>query len=107
MTLSKNPLLAYLSRDLKDPAYAIPKGTLAAIGTTFVTYFIYFIMSGCVALRYASGRLEELDFGLPGTNETYFESMNITHAYDNCSDRFCDYGTAVEQQVSKQDLGKS
>ena len=60
-------------------------------------------MSECIALRYASGRLEELEFGLPGTNETYFESLNITHAYyDDCLDRFCDSITALEQQVSDQ-----
>ena len=29
---------ANLSGDLKDPATAIPKGTLLAIATTFVTY---------------------------------------------------------------------
>ena len=88
------------SRDLKDPAYAIPKGTLAAIATTFATYFIYFIMVGCVALRFASGISEELEFGLPGTNETYFEMLNVTQSFDDCTGRFCDYGTAVNQQVS-------
>ena len=38
-------------RDLKDPSYSIPKGTFAAIGSTFVTYFVYFIMVGCVAVK--------------------------------------------------------
>ena len=57
-------------------------------------------MTGCVALRFASGFVEELDFGLPGTNETYFELLNVTQSYNDCTDRFCDYGTAVDQQVS-------
>ena len=45
------PLLDVARRDLKDPSYSIPKGTFAAIGSTFVTYFVYFIMVGCVAVK--------------------------------------------------------
>ena len=57
-------------------------------------------MVGCVALRYASGISEELDFGEPGANETYFEMLNITRAYDDCSGRVCDFGSGGNQQVS-------
>lgn len=46
---------ANLSGDLKEPGVAIPKGTLAAIATTFVTYMIYPIMIGAGALRDALG----------------------------------------------------
>ena len=46
---------ANLSGDLRDPAEAIPKGTLLAVGTTFVSYVIYLVVTGCVALRYAPG----------------------------------------------------
>merc|ERR1711892_1567917 len=38
---------ANLSGDLKDPATAIPKGTLGAIVLTYVTYVVYGIMVGC------------------------------------------------------------
>nr|XP_027239552.1 bumetanide-sensitive sodium-(potassium)-chloride cotransporter-like [Penaeus vannamei] len=46
---------ANLSGDLKDPGSAIPKGTLLAIGITFVTYIVYpFMLAGSV-IRDASG----------------------------------------------------
>ena len=43
---------------MRDPGQAIPQGTLAAIGTTFLTYLLYVVMTGCTALRLASGLLE-------------------------------------------------
>ncbi|KAK3888775.1 hypothetical protein Pcinc_007192 [Petrolisthes cinctipes] len=46
---------ANLSGDLKDPAVAIPKGTLAAIATTFVSYIIFPVLIGAAAMRDASG----------------------------------------------------
>lgn len=40
---------------LQDPGSAIPKGTLLAIGITFVTYIVYpFMLAGSV-IRDASG----------------------------------------------------
>ena len=46
---------ANLSGDLKDPSVAIPKGTLLAIGTTYVSYIIYAVMIAGCSIRYASG----------------------------------------------------
>ena len=56
---------ANLSGDLKDPGEAIPKGTLLSVGTTFVSYVIYLVITGCVSLRYARGPA-----GLLTTNQT-------------------------------------
>ena len=49
-----------MSGDLKDPATAIPKGTLLAIATTFVTYIGYGLIIGGVAVNQASGN--ELEY---------------------------------------------
>ncbi|KAK7065462.1 hypothetical protein SK128_010049, partial [Halocaridina rubra] len=46
---------ANLSGDLKDPSVAIPRGTLAAILTTFITYMIYPIMIAAGTVRDATG----------------------------------------------------
>jgi len=50
---------ANLSGDLKDPVTAIPVGTLAAIGITYLSFAVVGIMSAGTSLRYASGNLEE------------------------------------------------
>ena len=63
--------------------------------------------------RYASGRVEELGFGEPGYNVTAYQinnvrkgeekgivsSSQVTHAFDDCNDRTCNYGAAVNQQM--------
>ena len=46
---------ANLSGDLKDPAEAIPKGTLLAIAMTYVTYMFFGFTSGFVFNQKASG----------------------------------------------------
>ena len=46
---------ANLSGDLKDPADAIPKGTLLAIAMTYVTYMFFGLQTGFVFLPKASG----------------------------------------------------
>ena len=65
--------------------------------------------------RYASGRVEELGFGEPDYNVTAYEINNVrtgrggegrrycvsqvTRAFDDCLDRTCNYGAAVDQQM--------
>jgi amino acid transporter len=46
---------ANLSGDLKDPAQAIPQGTLLAIALTYVTYMFFGLTAGFVFLPKASG----------------------------------------------------
>ena len=89
---------ANLSGDLRDPAEAIPKGTLLAVGTTFVSYVIYLVVTGCVALRYAPG---------PGRLIENFTSshsqLNQSGLYGDCINDegadICIYGN-IDEQVS-------
>ena len=90
---------ANLSGDLKDPGSAIPKGTLAAIGTTYVSYVVYAIIVAACSLRDASGDIFEVAFGTPHFNETAGALLNITTRFDDCSMRDCTYGSANNQQM--------
>merc|ERR1712223_1527729 len=89
---------ANLSGDLKDPAAAIPKGTLGAIALTYVTYGYFAIQTGFIFKAQASGVAEEYIYhhlGREDYNETYPGSMvfdalyylNITDLpmHDDCS----------------------
>ena len=65
---------ANLSGDLKDPAEAIPKGTLLAIAFTYVTYMYFAMQTGFVFGRQASGVREEFiywDQMYEGVNSTW------------------------------------
>ncbi|NXL93147.1 S12A3 protein, partial [Alectura lathami] len=58
---------ANISGDLKDPAVAIPKGTLMAIFWTTVSYLVLSATIGACVLRDASGSLNDsVAVGLPG-----------------------------------------
>ena len=60
---------ANLSGDLKDPGVAIPRGTLLAIVTTYISYVIYGIMVASCSIRQASGIEYESYFGTDQYNE--------------------------------------
>ncbi|CAG7828067.1 unnamed protein product [Allacma fusca] len=91
---------ANLSGDLKDPASAIPKGTLLAILITYLSYIGYALMMGGSVLREATG---DLDQYLEGLNIT-MEEANQTgfKFYTDCmngTDYICDYGLLNNPQV--------
>merc|ERR1719391_989659 len=93
---------ANLSGDLKDPATAIPKGTLLAIATTYITYIAYGVIISGVTERDASGNITEYlawanrDNGPMWTNVSYYfnDCTNRTHNGDD----YCLFGSANDQQ---------
>ncbi len=90
---------ANLSGDLKDPGVAIPKGTLLAIATTYISYMIYAVMMASCSLRLASGVSEEVHFGTDLFNDTVGAALNITRAFDDCEGRRCEFGLSASQQM--------
>jgi len=90
---------ANLSGDLKDPGTAIPKGTLLAIATTYVTYIVYGVVITGVSLRDASGVQEEFDAYI------YNNATLEVPAFNDCANRtlegqqICEYGSANDQQM--------
>ncbi|CAK1542154.1 unnamed protein product [Leptosia nina] len=63
---------ANICGDLKDPATAIPKGTLMALGISITTYLLMAVLCGVGALRDASG------------NPSDFETATIDACKPNC-----------------------
>jgi len=92
---------ANLSGDLKDPAVAIPKGTLSAILTTYITYIVYGTIVGFNYLTAASGSVEEYEMW---TNTTFSDSDRTLPSYKDCTaasreGEKCQYGTLYDQQT--------
>jgi len=92
---------ANLSGDLKDPAVAIPKGTLSAIATTYVTYIVYGTVVGFTYLTSASGNVTEYEMW---TNTSIDESDRTLPSYLDCTaasrgGEHCQYGTLHDQQT--------
>ncbi|XP_068225470.1 bumetanide-sensitive sodium-(potassium)-chloride cotransporter-like isoform X2 [Palaemon carinicauda] len=100
---------ANLSGDLKDPAVAIPKGTLGAIFTTFITYIIYPVMLGAAALRDASGNTTAYEAYINETMESGEEyDYRRNPVFNNASCNLgepgdmrepCEYGLQNSAQV--------
>ncbi|CAH1403525.1 unnamed protein product, partial [Nezara viridula] len=68
---------ANISGDLKDPAGAIPKGTLLSLAISMFSYALFVVFAGAAAIRDASGSVSDL------------VSNNITACV---SDHDCKYG---------------
>ncbi|XP_032302943.1 solute carrier family 12 member 3 isoform X3 [Coturnix japonica] len=82
---------ANISGDLKDPAVAIPKGTLMAIFWTTVSYLVLSATIGACVLRDASGSLNDsVALGSPGC-----EGLGCSYGWnftDCAQQQSCRYG---------------
>ncbi|XP_029733780.2 bumetanide-sensitive sodium-(potassium)-chloride cotransporter isoform X1 [Aedes albopictus] len=67
---------ANICGDLKDPATAIPKGTLLALVISAISYITFVFFAGGAALRDASGNLTDL----------------VNGTFVACANGSCDYG---------------
>ncbi|XP_052742527.1 bumetanide-sensitive sodium-(potassium)-chloride cotransporter isoform X1 [Bicyclus anynana] len=76
---------ANISGDLKDPASAIPKGTLLALLISVISYALMVLFSGGGALRQASGNLTDLVL----TNGTLTDYSGVSNCINTSS---CEYG---------------
>ncbi|XP_071545587.1 bumetanide-sensitive sodium-(potassium)-chloride cotransporter-like isoform X3 [Panulirus ornatus] len=74
---------ANISGDLKDPSESIPKGTLLAVIITYISYILFVLLSGAVAVRDATGNVTQV----------------IDWSFTNCSDAVCQYGLQNSSQV--------
>eukprot|EP00095_Tigriopus_kingsejongensis_P012630 maker-scaffold407_size180809-snap-gene-0.31 protein:Tk12630 transcript:maker-scaffold407_size180809-snap-gene-0.31-mRNA-1 annotation:"sodium-potassium-chloride cotransporter " len=84
---------ANLSGDLRDPAEAIPKGTLTAVVLTYFSYLLYATLIGSCYLSEASGiEAEYLAYLGNGTSESGL-------FFDNCTMRECQFGSSNDQQT--------
>jgi len=96
---------ANLSGDLKDPAVAIPKGTLLAIATTYVTYIFYGIVTGFNYVTMASGVAEE--YSIWNNDSIPLEEKELYPMWNDCSEAAtamrngteCKYGSLLDQQT--------
>ena len=96
---------ANLSGDLKDPSYAIPKGTLGAIALTYVTYSYFAVQTGFIFLPQASGVAEEYRATM---NETYMPPAHIQMALEACHmDELPNYSNCSEIFNAERDCIKT
>lgn len=92
---------ANLSGDLKDPASAIPKGTLLAIIITYLSYAFFGIMVGFNFLRQCSGNVEEYLYqnGTFPAVDDCSEEANAMRVNLGLTETSCNYGSAIDQKV--------
>ncbi|KAM6894254.1 solute carrier family 12 member 10, tandem duplicate 1 [Lycodopsis pacificus] len=98
---------ANISGDLKDPATAIPKGTLMAIFWTTISYIIIPVTVGSCVLRDASGNMSDF---LPGNISDGCVGLgcNLGWNFTKCiQSQSCEYGLANNTKVLGQVSGLS
>ena len=108
---------------MKDPSYAIPKGTLGAIGLTYLTYSYFAIQTGFIFLPQASGVPEEYRYSQLEDPSSYNNTeilAGLSHCdmeqlprFDNCNvttnlDRDClvDYFNGTADYYRQWNKGK-
>ncbi|XP_045775676.1 bumetanide-sensitive sodium-(potassium)-chloride cotransporter-like [Maniola jurtina] len=74
---------ANISGDLKDPASAIPKGTLLALLISVISYAVMALFAGGGALRQASGNFSDLVLA-NGTLVDYSGVSNCVNTIEGC-----------------------
>uniref|UniRef100_A0A8B9EJ02 Solute carrier family 12 member 3 n=1 Tax=Anser cygnoides TaxID=8845 RepID=A0A8B9EJ02_ANSCY len=89
---------ANISGDLKDPAVAIPKGTLMAIFWTTMSYLVLSATIGACVVRDASGSLNDsVPVGSPGCEGL---ACSFGWNFTDCAQRqSCPYGLSNHYQV--------
>ncbi|XP_051800006.1 solute carrier family 12 member 3-like [Acanthochromis polyacanthus] len=96
---------ANISGDLKDPASAIPKGTLTAIFCTAVSYLVISATVASCVVRDASGNISDILTG-NGTDGCVGLACNLGWNFTECiQSQSCGYGLANNLKVLGQVSG--
>ncbi|XP_037537876.1 solute carrier family 12 member 3-like [Nematolebias whitei] len=96
---------ANISGDLKDPATAIPKGTLMAIFWTTLSYLGIAVTVGACVVRDASGNTSDILTG-NNTDGCVGLACNMGWNFTNCiQSQSCEYGLANSVKVLGQVSG--
>uniref|UniRef100_A0A3P9L0Z5 Solute carrier family 12 member 10, tandem duplicate 1 n=1 Tax=Oryzias latipes TaxID=8090 RepID=A0A3P9L0Z5_ORYLA len=88
--------------DLKDPASAIPKGTLWAIFWTTFSYLVISITAGACVVRDASGNVSDI---IAGNHTDFCVGLACQHGWNftNCiQSQTCKYGLSNSVQIMGQ-----
>ena len=65
---------------MKDPGEAIPKGTFAAIATTLVSYIVYVIITGSVAVSFVPTMVDSaMEFSFDNITHNCTNEGNVLH----------------------------
>ncbi|KAI4458081.1 solute carrier family 12 cation cotransporter [Holotrichia oblita] len=95
---------ANISGDLKDPASAIPKGTLLALLISMTSYVTFVIFAGGAAMRDASGSLSDLANGtLTDCAANYSCTYGLFNSY-SFSFQDVNWGSTTQAQTYKTAL---